>query len=94
MLQNVSESKAERYKTTHNFFVLEDGRSKSLLQTLYACSIKRNIGFEKRVERTGVAMVVLISLVVNLLGVDVHEPAMEAFLAHALIRYNQLNFKR
>ena len=37
-------------------------------------------------------MVVLIGLVVNLLGVDVHEPAMEAFLA--LIRYNQLNFKR
>ena len=33
MLQNVSESKAERYKTTHNFFVLEDGRSNSLLQT-------------------------------------------------------------
>ena len=33
MLQNVSESTAERYKTTHNFFVLEDGRSNSLLQT-------------------------------------------------------------
>ena len=33
MLQNVSESKAERYKTTHNFFVLEEGRSNSLLQT-------------------------------------------------------------
>ena len=33
MLQNVSESKAERYKTTHNFFVLEDGRSNCLLQT-------------------------------------------------------------
>ena len=33
MLQNVSESKAERWKTTHNFFVLEDGRSNSLLQT-------------------------------------------------------------
>ena len=33
MLQNVSESKAERYKTTHNFFVLEDGRSNGLLQT-------------------------------------------------------------
>ena len=30
---NVSESKAESYKTTHNFFVLEDGRSNSLLQT-------------------------------------------------------------
>jgi len=46
------------------------------------------------VERTEVAMVVLIGLVVNLLGVDVHEPALEAFLARALIRYNQLNFKR
>ena len=33
MLQNVSERKAERYKTTPNFFVLEDGRSNSLLQT-------------------------------------------------------------
>ena len=45
-------------------------------------------------ERTEVAMVVLIGLVVNLLGVDVHEPAMKAFVARALIRYNQLNFKR
>ena len=26
-------AKAESYKTTHNFFVLEDGRSNSLLQT-------------------------------------------------------------
>ena len=43
-------------------------------------------------ERTEVAMVVLIGLVVNLLGVDVHEPAMEAFLA--LIRYNELKIKR
>ena len=33
MLQNVSESKAESYETTHNFFVLEEGRSNSLLQT-------------------------------------------------------------
>ena len=55
------------------------------------------MGFEKCntcVERTEVAMVVLIGLVVNLRGVDVHEPAMKAFLARALIRYNQLNFKR
>ena len=29
----MSESKAESYKTTHNFFLLEDGRSNSLLQT-------------------------------------------------------------
>ena len=43
-------------------------------------------------ERTEVAMVVLIGLVVYLLGVDIHEPAVEAFLA--LIRYNQLNIKR
>ena len=28
-----TESKAESYKTTHNFFVLEEGRSNSLLQT-------------------------------------------------------------
>ena len=41
-------------------------------------------------ERNEVAMVVLIGLVVNLLGVDV----LKAFLARALIRYNQLNFKR
>ena len=33
MLQDVSESKAESYETTHNFFVLEEGRSNSLLQT-------------------------------------------------------------
>ena len=33
MLQNVSESKAESYKTAHNFSVLEDGRSNSLLQS-------------------------------------------------------------
>ena len=33
MLQNVSESKAESYETTHNFFVLEEGRSNSLLKT-------------------------------------------------------------
>ena len=44
------------------------------------------------VERTEVAMVVLIGLVVYLLVVDIHESAMEAFLA--LIRYNQLNIKR
>ena len=43
-------------------------------------------------ERTEVAMVVLIGLVVYLLGIDIHESAMEAFLA--LIRYNQLNIKR
>ena len=43
-------------------------------------------------ERTEVAMVVLIGLVVYFLGVDIHESAMEAFLA--LIRYNQLNIKR
>ena len=43
-------------------------------------------------ERTEVAMVVLIGLVVYLLGVDIHGSAMEAFLA--LIRYNQLNIKR
>ena len=73
MLQNVSESKAERYKTTHNFFVLEDDRSNSLLQTYkQASSIKRNIGFEKCntcVERTEVAMVVLIGLVVSIYSV-------------------------
>ena len=40
MLQNVSESKAERYKTTHNFFVLEDGRSNSLLQTYKLVELK------------------------------------------------------
>ena len=40
-------------------------------------------------ERTEVAMVVLIVLVVYLLGVDIHESEMEAFLT--LIRYNQLN---
>ena len=39
-------------------------------------------------ERTEVAVVVLIGLVVYLLGVDIHESAMEAFLA--LIRYNHL----
>ena len=33
MLQNVSESKAESYKATQNFFVLEEGRSNGLLQT-------------------------------------------------------------
>ena len=53
------------------------------------------MGFEKCntcVERTEVAMVVLIDLVVYLLGVDLHESAMEAFLA--LIRYNELRIKR
>ena len=39
-------------------------------------------------ERTEVAMGVVIGLVVYLLGVGIHEAAMEAFLA--LIRYNQL----
>ena len=43
------------------------------------------------VERTEVAMVVLIGWVVYLLGVDIHESAIEVFLA--LIRYNQLNIK-
>ena len=33
MLQNAYDSKAESHKTTHNFFVLEEGRSNSLLQT-------------------------------------------------------------
>ena len=73
MFQNVSGSKAERYKITHNFFVLEDGRSNSLLQTYkQACSIKRNIGFEKCntcVERTEVAIVVLIGFVVSIYSV-------------------------
>ena len=57
--------------------------------------MKRNIGFEKCntcVERTEVEMVVLIALVVYLLGVDIHESAMKAFLA--LIRYNELKIKR
>ena len=40
MLQNVSERKAERYKTTPNFFVLEDGRSNSLLQTYKLVALK------------------------------------------------------
>ena len=47
-----------------------------------ACSIKTNIDFEKCntcVERTEVAMVVLIGLVVYLLVLDIHESAMEAF---------------
>ena len=43
-------------------------------------------------ERTEVAMVVLIGLVVYFLGVDIHESAMEAFLA--LIRYNQLKISK
>ena len=43
-------------------------------------------------ERTEVAMVVLIGLVAHLLGVDIHESAMEAFLA--LIRYNEVKIKR
>ena len=33
MLQTVSDGKAENYKATHNFFVLEEGRSNRLLQT-------------------------------------------------------------
>ena len=40
MLQNVSESKAESNKITHNFFVLEDGRSNSLLQTYKLVALK------------------------------------------------------
>ena len=40
MLQNVSESKAESYKTTLNFFVLEERRSNSLLQTYKLVVVK------------------------------------------------------
>ena len=42
-------------------------------------------------ERTEVEMVVLSGLVVYKLSVDIHESAMEAFLA--LIRYNELKIK-
>ena len=62
MLQNVSESKAARYKTTHNFFVLEDGRSNSLLQT-YKLLIFQEIYALKNgitvMERTEVEKIVL-----------------------------------
>ena len=49
MLQNVSESKAESYKTTHNFFVLEEGRSNSLLQT-YKLVVLRAVVRKYRLE--------------------------------------------
>ena len=46
--KETTESKAESYKTTHNFFDLEEGRSNSLLQTYKLIrSIKRNIVFQK-----------------------------------------------
>ena len=57
MLQNVSESKAESYKTTHNFFVLEEGRSNSLLQTYKLVVSKEILAFKNAirvVERTEV----------------------------------------
>ena len=57
MLQNVSESKAESYKTTHNFFVLEEGRSNSLLQTYKFVVLKEILAFKNAirvVERTEV----------------------------------------
>ena len=66
MLQNVSESKAESYKTTHNFFVLEEVRSNSLLQTYKLVVLKEIKAFKNAVsvvERTKVEMVVLIGLV-------------------------------
>ena len=94
MLQNVPEIEAEHHKTTQ-FLCFGRWSIKQLITNLQACSIKRNIGFEKCntcVERTEVEMVVLIALVVYLLDVDIHESAMEAFLA--LNRYNQLNIKR
>ena len=67
MLQNVSESKAESYKTTHNFFVLEEVRSNSLLQSYKLVVLKEIKAFKNAVsvvERTEVEMVVLIGLVV------------------------------
>ena len=57
MLQNVSESKAESYKTTHNFFVVEEGRSNSLLQTYKFVVLKEMQAFKNAirvVERTEV----------------------------------------
>ena len=57
MLQNVSESKAESYKTTHNFFVLEEGRSNSSLQTYKFVVLKEILAFKNAirvVERTEV----------------------------------------
>ena len=57
MLQNVSESKAESYKTTHNFFVLQEGRSNSLLQTYKFVVLKEMQAFKNAirvVERTEV----------------------------------------
>ena len=63
MLQIImSESKAESYKTTHNFFVLEDGRSNSLLQTYKLLILQEIQAFKNRIpvmERTEVEMVVL-----------------------------------
>ena len=67
MLQNVSESKAESCKTTHNFFVLEEGRLNSLLQTYKLVVLKEIQAFKNAirvVEQTEVEMVVLIGLVV------------------------------
>ena len=57
MLQNVSQGKAESYKTTHNFFVLEEGRSNSLLQTYKFVVLKEILAFKNAirvVERTEV----------------------------------------
>ena len=67
MLENVSESKAESHKTTHNFFVLEEGQSNSLLQTYKLVVLKEIQVFKhaiRVVERFEVEMVVLIGLVV------------------------------
>ena len=63
MLQIImSESKAESYKTTHNFFVLEDGRSNSLLQTYKLLILQEIKALKNKIpvtERTVVEMVVL-----------------------------------
>ena len=59
---NVSESKAESYKTTHNFFFLEDGRSNSLLQTYKLLILQEIEALKNRIpvmEQTEVEMVVL-----------------------------------
>ena len=55
------------YNTTHNFFVLEDGRSNSLLQTYKLLVLKDIQAFKNKirvVEPTEVKRVVLIGLVV------------------------------
>ena len=52
MLQNVSESKTESYKTNHNFFVLEEGRSNSLLQTYKLVVLK-----EKKKKKNAIRVV-------------------------------------